>query len=1594
MKIVIKNYFLSHKNLIKAFALCFVLINGVNGQSRHSLNFDGQDDLVDLGCSGNFGPRDDDFTMTAWIKTDDTMQNAGVLSAGDNTPSSYGFGVAPNGRLRIRLGNNVYETNNYYSITADEWTHIAIKRTNSNVAGFVNGTPLTFLNTNGSYSINYDTWLVSCGLRIGWDQNDNSYFDGKIDEVTIWGRAVSDSEIQTYMFSEFTGQEEGLIGYYDFNEGQGSISNNSGLIDVGDGYLNGANWDSDTPFISGCTNSFASNFNPDANIDDGSCELYDNGRWFVSTSGSDSNEGSESQPVYNINMAINLSSDGDSVFVNSGTYNENLIIDKNINIISLGGPSNTVIYNNLFSALTISSNIFISGFTIRSSLPNENYNPACQIDGDGNGASAIMDNMIFKDSNLKGGIIEVYNGTLDVQNSLFHNNSCSSIIHHSSQSNASISNCTIVNNNNNNGDYNYLSYAQQGNTEFTNCIIRDNQTQNVSGSHNFSYSNVSGIETSAINIDADPLFCDASAHNFYISDNSPSVGSGQNGSNMGAFGIGCQLHIGPRWYISSNGSDDNDGSENSPFSTIQRAIDASEENDTLYLESGYYGVGGVGIELIERILIGFGDYKPTIDFGGNISSFIYGASMLLCSSDIENIILKRGYSIRGEGVVKIESTEISEFNKPIDVSNQNNCNTNSGNVLIKNSIIYNNKWSGMEWTIYNGSGVPTTILNSTIAQNSGAAYTLWGEFTVRNSIIYDNSTWGGGSTHSGDMTYSLLQFSYDGEGNINSNPQFIDAENFNFNLSSSSPCIDSGDPDGNSDGNNYTFDVNDQDLDGTRKDMGALYFHQENSGPIWYVSTSGSDDNDGSLNFPFITFEKAISVANANDTILVKPGTYNEPIYASFKDIVIMSLEGSQVTNIEGSVYDLVNELNGFNVQTSSEYSIRFSYPHTNFNGGTAVLKDIQTNSKVLIVNGNLDLNGLQSSSDIEIEALRFYTNYAPFVFNYSIKNSSFQNFQGYTSNEGYDVYDRDAYIDIDSSAIASISLTHLETNQNQDYFLTINHSEISGVSGASSNQADGLQNLVANHTIFKNSLNTKSINASNCNFINTVPNIISGGTLINSIIYPADSYWNDINSTFTLNGESEGLGNFQGEPLFCNLNDNDFSIYDNSPCVGAGQNGENIGAFGIGCELQQGCSDPYATNFDSDAQVNDGSCIYGKDNIVFMRQLTQSYLSSPELYSLQNNQWSEDFADYNGSSILSGELKIAYDNIHNRILVVKSSGSTGFETSMYNPLSNSWEDGGSYDYSYSHDGHRAFDVEFDPINNLFIIAHWDPDGIEHIYTYNHSSLSWNEIALCNNGSGEHNGIKLNYNPYKKNVYLTKQYSNSLIQYNIDVSGESCEEEIVHSVSSSYNDADAVVFDSKRNRFLYLKSDFNPNDHGNELTIMAFDDNTDPSNGDLSEYSVNYRDFDGYHFDNDAKIQAVYLPQSDKLLVLMFVANTLNDWDSHNFYAIPYTFDFETNGWDSEAQSFYTGGLSSGYSDIVLLPGEVINQNIPETVLLQSNGDFWSFNYDHNDWSQLSMLNNGSTGDKLISYDVESKKVITLDKSAMSIWAYDYETDT
>ena len=122
----------------------------------------------------------------------------------------------------------------------------------------------------------------------GDDLAPNFWTNGLLDDVEIWDIALNEEAIQSFMMCGPEGDEDGLVGLWRFNEGEGSSVYDMS-IHGNHGDVNGIQWSNDIPETictgqcsssatiavnilgQGCTAPEACNYNPTASCDDGSC---------------------------------------------------------------------------------------------------------------------------------------------------------------------------------------------------------------------------------------------------------------------------------------------------------------------------------------------------------------------------------------------------------------------------------------------------------------------------------------------------------------------------------------------------------------------------------------------------------------------------------------------------------------------------------------------------------------------------------------------------------------------------------------------------------------------------------------------------------------------------------------------------------------------------------------------------------------------------------------------------------------------------------------------------------------------------------------------------------------------------------------------------------------------------------------------------------------------------------------------------------------------------------------------------------------------------------------------------------------------------
>jgi hypothetical protein len=180
--------------------LVAMLLNGATwgpGRFATAVTFDGADDHVSGAAPGL---PTGDFTYTAWVLLDRTTAFQTIMESLDgNGGAELEIDIAQGGRLEI-WSNNVQRITTTASIPMGVWTHAALTRSGSVLRAYINGVAVDPAATDAG-PMNFG----GCPLLIGVDADAgctgalNGYLDGRIDNVRVHSRALTDSEVQDDM---------------------------------------------------------------------------------------------------------------------------------------------------------------------------------------------------------------------------------------------------------------------------------------------------------------------------------------------------------------------------------------------------------------------------------------------------------------------------------------------------------------------------------------------------------------------------------------------------------------------------------------------------------------------------------------------------------------------------------------------------------------------------------------------------------------------------------------------------------------------------------------------------------------------------------------------------------------------------------------------------------------------------------------------------------------------------------------------------------------------------------------------------------------------------------------------------------------------------------------------------------------------------------------------------------------------------------------------------------------------------------------------------------------------------------------------------
>ena len=255
----------------------------------YSMSFDGVDDWVEASSISIYDTITNSLTISSWVKLDEDFNDYGTIIARRNfvgNPNGerhhFELTVLPTGGILFSTANN--ENNDLYTaqleteselLNRNQWYYLSLTFENGIVSLYVNGELILANDFGYKEMFPNNHWINFGRIRRSGGQQFFNEFNGQISKVELWDSVLSQDDILSFMNCPPTGQEDGLVGYWNFNEGSGDTVYD--LSDNGNhGYINGAIFSEDVPeSYNGCTDANALNFDESALCDNGCCVFAD-----------------------------------------------------------------------------------------------------------------------------------------------------------------------------------------------------------------------------------------------------------------------------------------------------------------------------------------------------------------------------------------------------------------------------------------------------------------------------------------------------------------------------------------------------------------------------------------------------------------------------------------------------------------------------------------------------------------------------------------------------------------------------------------------------------------------------------------------------------------------------------------------------------------------------------------------------------------------------------------------------------------------------------------------------------------------------------------------------------------------------------------------------------------------------------------------------------------------------------------------------------------------------------------------------------------------------------------------------------------------
>jgi len=203
-----------------------------SGESGNALVFDGIDDWVDIGDRDALNPHLSDWSVSAWINTTSTYSR--IFSKGSHGGSQPGYAImiypGAGGKAALVFGIGGHEHIIYSDnpVNNARWHMVTgVISRSSTIRLYIDGiqqTDTMDISDHSSIDLAADTYNATIGVSYcyyGIPNNLNEFFSGKIDDVRVWSRALSSTEVNNLY------RMTGVVAHWSLDEGSGQYANDT-----------------------------------------------------------------------------------------------------------------------------------------------------------------------------------------------------------------------------------------------------------------------------------------------------------------------------------------------------------------------------------------------------------------------------------------------------------------------------------------------------------------------------------------------------------------------------------------------------------------------------------------------------------------------------------------------------------------------------------------------------------------------------------------------------------------------------------------------------------------------------------------------------------------------------------------------------------------------------------------------------------------------------------------------------------------------------------------------------------------------------------------------------------------------------------------------------------------------------------------------------------------------------------------------------------------------------------------------------------------------------------------------------------------------